>query len=208
MPLASHDVFGAHDWWRQAVVYQIYPRSFADSNGDGIGDLRGIIQHLDYLNDGKGGGLGVDAIWLSPINPSPMFDFGYDVSDYRDIEPLFGTLAEAADPSVRVILLDVVIGWGAHADPAAEAVAIESRLSDARFEYVNGNHARAIAMAVSVKRQAPTRAWRIIGAAACYLKDRTLINEASRHLGADPAAQHYLSYVCRCNGIELAGTRH
>ena len=68
-------------WWRDGIIYQIYPRSFADSNGDGVGDLKGIINHLDYLN-GASDSLGIDAIWLSPIYPSPMFDFGYDVSDY------------------------------------------------------------------------------------------------------------------------------
>lgn len=76
-------------WWRDGVIYQIYPRSFADSNGDGIGDLQGIIGKLDYLAD-----LGVDGIWLSPINPSPDKDFGYDVSDYFDIDPKYGTLAD------------------------------------------------------------------------------------------------------------------
>ncbi|MFJ8741083.1 alpha-glucosidase [Embleya sp. NPDC127516] len=80
----------AHDaWWKSAVVYQIYPRSFADSNGDGIGDLAGITARLDYLRE-----LGVDVLWLSPVYPSPQDDNGYDISDYRDIEPLFGTLAD------------------------------------------------------------------------------------------------------------------
>jgi len=74
-------------WWKGAVIYQIYPRSFQDSNDDGIGDLQGIISHLDYLE-----WLAVDAIWLSPIFKSPMKDFGYDISDYRDIDPMFGTL--------------------------------------------------------------------------------------------------------------------
>jgi alpha-glucosidase len=77
-------------WWQTDVVYQIYPRSFQDSNDDGVGDLPGITQRLDYLSNT----LGVDAIWLSPIYPSPMHDFGYDVADYRDIHPLFGTLAD------------------------------------------------------------------------------------------------------------------
>jgi alpha-glucosidase len=77
------------DWWRGAVTYQIYPRSFQDGNGDGSGDLRGITRRLPYLAD-----LGVDAIWLSPIFPSPMADMGYDVADYTDIDPLFGSLAD------------------------------------------------------------------------------------------------------------------
>jgi len=77
------------EWWRDAVIYQIYPRSFQDSDGDGIGDLRGITQRLGHV-----AGLGADAIWLSPIFTSPMKDMGYDVSDYTDIDPLFGTLAD------------------------------------------------------------------------------------------------------------------
>ncbi|HLZ71212.1 MAG TPA: alpha-amylase family glycosyl hydrolase [Dehalococcoidia bacterium] len=84
-------------WWRGGVVYQIYPRSFQDSNGDGIGDLRGILSRLDYLNDGSERSLGIDAIWLSPTFPSPMKDFGYDVSDYRGVHPDFGDLAAMDD---------------------------------------------------------------------------------------------------------------
>jgi alpha-glucosidase len=83
---------GPEDWWREAVVYQVYPRSFQDTNGDGIGDLEGVIQRLDYLNDGTERSLGVDAIWLSPTYPSPMADFGYDVSDYCGVHPDFGTM--------------------------------------------------------------------------------------------------------------------
>jgi len=93
-------------WWQTGVLYQIYPRSFADSDGDGVGDLRGIAQRLDYV-----AGLGVDAIWLSPIYPSPMADFGYDIADYTDVDPLFGTLddldalvADAHARGLRVIL--------------------------------------------------------------------------------------------------------
>lgn len=81
-------------WAENAVVYQIYPRSFKDSNGDGVGDLKGIIDRLDYLNDGTSKSLGIDAIWLSPIYKSPMKDFGYDISDYKDIYPVFGTLKD------------------------------------------------------------------------------------------------------------------
>ncbi|MFT4189947.1 MAG: alpha-amylase family glycosyl hydrolase [Comamonas sp.] len=77
------------DWWRGAVIYQIYPRSFLDSNGDGVGDLPGIVQRLDHV-----AALGVDAIWVSPFFQSPMKDFGYDVADYRQVDPLFGTLAD------------------------------------------------------------------------------------------------------------------
>src|SRR5690606_30394026 len=77
------------DWWRGAVIYQIYPRSFQDHNNDGVGDLVGITSRLEYVAD-----LGVDAIWLSPVFTSPMKDFGYDVSHYRDIDPTFGTLED------------------------------------------------------------------------------------------------------------------
>ena len=101
-------------WWQSAIVYQIYPWSFQDSNGDGIGDLPGIISRLDYLN-GSPDSLGVDAIWLSPIYPSPMHDFGYDVSDYCDIDPRFGTLedfdrlvSEAHRRGIRVVM-DLVL---------------------------------------------------------------------------------------------------
>jgi alpha-glucosidase len=77
-------------WWRNAIAYQIYPRSFADSNGDGIGDLRGIIEKLDYLQS-----IGITALWISPFYPSPNFDWGYDVADYMDVDPDYGTLEEA-----------------------------------------------------------------------------------------------------------------
>lgn len=97
-------------WWRDGVIYQIYPRSFADSNGDGIGDLPGITSRLDYLAE-----LGIDAIWLSPFYPSPQADFGYDVSDYKNVDPLFGTLAdfdtlvaEAHRRGIRVVV-DLVL---------------------------------------------------------------------------------------------------
>src|SRR5579862_1626175 len=97
-------------WWKHAVVYEIYPRSFQDSNGDGIGDIKGIISRLDYLHD-----LGIDAIWLTPIYPSPQVDFGYDISNYESIDPQYGTLAdfdelvrEARKRGIR-ILMDMVM---------------------------------------------------------------------------------------------------
>ena len=97
---------GGVEWWQRAVIYHVYPRSFADSNGDGVGDLAGITGRLDYL-----AWLGIDAIWISPIFPSPMADFGYDVANYTDIDPLFGTLedldyliAEAHARGIRVLL--------------------------------------------------------------------------------------------------------
>lgn len=76
-------------WWKQAVFYQIYPKSFQDSDGDGIGDLGGILRRLDYLAE-----LGVDGIWLSPVYASPQVDNGYDVSDYQAIDPMFGTMGQ------------------------------------------------------------------------------------------------------------------
>ena len=76
-------------WWRNGVIYQVYPRSFQDTTGDGVGDLRGILARLDYLV-----ALGVDAVWVSPFYPSPMADFGYDVANYTDVDPLFGTLKD------------------------------------------------------------------------------------------------------------------
>jgi len=80
-------------WWQRGVVYQVYPRSIKDSNHDGIGDLDGIVEKMDYFRAGTPGSLGVDAIWLSPFYPSPMVDFGYDVEDYCDVDPIFGDLA-------------------------------------------------------------------------------------------------------------------
>ncbi|MGL5854839.1 MAG: alpha-amylase family glycosyl hydrolase, partial [Cetobacterium sp.] len=77
------------DWWKSATVYQIYPKSFCDSNGDGIGDIRGIISKLDYLKN-----LGVDVVWTTPMYVSPMMDNGYDIADYYNIDPIFGTMED------------------------------------------------------------------------------------------------------------------
>ncbi len=115
------------DWWREAVFCELYVRSFQDSNGDGVGDLAGITQRLDYLNDGTPQSLGIDALWLTPINPSPMFDFGYDVSNYRDVDPLFGSLndfdhlvAEAHRRKIRIIV-DLVPNHSSHLHPWFQA---------------------------------------------------------------------------------------
>ncbi len=98
------------EWWRHAVIYEIYPRSFQDSDGDGVGDIKGITSRLDYLHD-----LGIDAIWITPMYPSPGIDYGYDISDYTAIDPLYGSMAdfdnlvaEAKKRDIRVIM-DYVI---------------------------------------------------------------------------------------------------
>ncbi len=106
------------DWWREAVIYQIYPRSFADTNGDGVGDLAGITAKLDYI-----AALGVDIVWISPFFTSPMKDFGYDVSDYCDVDPLFGSLADFDALVARAhglglkIMIDQVLSHTAEVHP-------------------------------------------------------------------------------------------
>jgi alpha-glucosidase len=115
------------DWWKTGIVYQIYPRSFADSNGDGLGDLAGIIERLDHLDVAAPGGLGIDAIWLSPIYPSPDFDFGYDVADYVGVDPRFGTLADfqsfvaACHRRGIKVILDLVLNHSSHLHPWFQA---------------------------------------------------------------------------------------
>ena len=113
------DVIGQDaDWWRGAVIYQIYPRSYQDSNGDGVGDLAGITQRLDHI-----AGLGADAIWISPFFKSPMKDFGYDVSDYCDVDPMFGTLADFDALVARAhglglkVMIDLVLSHTADVHP-------------------------------------------------------------------------------------------
>ena len=123
-------------WWRHAVIYEIYPRSFQDSNGDGVGDLNGITQRLDYLK-----ALGVDAIWLTPFYPSPNRDFGYDVADYTDVAPEYGTMADfdrlvaaAKRRGIRV-LVDFVLNHSSDQHPWFKA-ALSSRTSSRRDWYV------------------------------------------------------------------------
>ena len=110
-------------WWQRGVIYHIYPRSFADSDGDGVGDLRGIVEHLDYLNDGSPQSLGVSAIWLSPIYLSPGRDAGYDVADHSAIDPVFGNdsdfellIAEAHKRGIAVIM-DLVVNHTSDVHP-------------------------------------------------------------------------------------------
>ena len=97
-------------WWQSAVIYQVWPRSFQDSDGDGVGDLRGIARRLDHLR-----GLGVDAIWISPIYPSPLADFGYDVADHYGVDPAYGSLGDfvafthAAKQRGLRVLIDLVV---------------------------------------------------------------------------------------------------
>jgi len=141
------------DWWRGCVIYQIYPRSFQDSNADGIGDLAGIIQRLPYVAS-----LGVDAIWISPFMKSPMADFGYDVSSYRDVDPMFGTLgdfdaliARAHELGIRVII-DLVL---------STVQCFACSLPPASRERPTTTSSRTLL----VPRNAP--AWRMCGAVRC-----------------------------------------
>ncbi len=111
------------DWWQRGVVYHAYLRSFADSDGDGTGDLAGLLAHLDHVNDGTPDSLGVDALLLSPMYPSPGHDVGYDISDYQDIDPIFGSLADfdrlvaAAHERGMAVIIDLVMNHTSHLHP-------------------------------------------------------------------------------------------
>ncbi len=127
----------AADWWRQAVVYQVYPRSFADSDGDGLGDIPGITSRADYLRD-----LGVDAVWLSPFYPSALADGGYDVADYRDVDPRLGTL-EDFDALVAAlhargikVVVDIVPNHTSNLHPWFQEALAAPRGSAARARYI------------------------------------------------------------------------
>lgn len=132
---------GDPDWWRGAVIYQIYPRSFQDSNDDGIGDLKGITQRLPYIAS-----LGVDAIWISPFFKSPMLDFGYDVSDYRAVDPIFGTLADFDSLTAEAhrlglkVMIDLVISHTSEQHPwFVESRSSRSNLRDDWYVWADPN---------------------------------------------------------------------
>lgn len=109
---------GPEPWWTGAVVYQVYPRSFADGNGDGVGDLAGLRRRLDHIAE-----LGVDVVWLSPVYRSPQADNGYDIADYEDIDPLFGTIDEFDALLVEVhqrgmkLVMDLVVNHSSDQHP-------------------------------------------------------------------------------------------
>src|SRR3954466_9657941 len=125
------------EWWRQAVVYQIYPRSFADSNGDGVGDLAGVTSKVRYLAS-----LGVDAVWLSPFYPSALADGGYDVDDYRDVDPRLGSLADFDEMTVALhaagikLIVDVVPNHSSDRHEWFKEALAGSRGSAARNRYI------------------------------------------------------------------------
>ncbi len=143
-------------WWRKAVIYQIYPRSFQDSNGDGVGDLKGILERVDYLS-----WLGVDAVWVSPIYPSPMADFGYDVANYVDTDPLFGTLADfdrlvnALHKRAIRIILDFVPNHTSDKHPWFQEFSGIARQPQARLVYL----ARSTAGWRAAQQLAQRRQW-------------------------------------------------
>src|SRR5580700_9875954 len=137
MQISRHAAAASAEWWRQAVVYEIYPRSFADSDGDGRGDLSGISSRVPYL-----AALGIDAVWLSPFYPSALVDGGYDVDDYRDVDPHLGTLADFDELTARLhakglkVIIDIVPNHTSSRHAwFAEAIAAP-RGSPARARYI------------------------------------------------------------------------
>jgi hypothetical protein len=132
-------------WWKRTTVYQIYPRSFADANGDGIGDLRGVIGRLDYLQD-----LGVETLWLSPFFESPQADFGYDVSDHYAVSPDYGDLEDCRELIRQVhargmrIVLDMVLNHTSDRHPRSKSVSSQAR-SLVNTDAKRGNSSRSAA---------------------------------------------------------------
>ena len=150
----------AADWWRGAVIYQVYPRSFQDTTGDGIGDLKGVKERLPYIAS-----LGVDAIWLSPFFKSPMADMGYDVSDYCDVDPMFGTLSdfdemlgEAHERALAQVVGAALERQADHADaPLARSQHLGDRVIDVRavgHEYARQHRQLDVSLAGEVSRRA------------------------------------------------------
>ena len=135
---------GPAPWWTSAVVYQVYPRSFQDSDGDGIGDLGGVLHRLDHLAD-----LGVDVLWLSPVYPSPQADNGYDISDYQGVDPLFGTLAQLDELIARAARARDAAGHGPRREPhqrrapVVRRVAVVAVVAEARLVLVAAAPRRA-----------------------------------------------------------------
>jgi hypothetical protein len=136
-------------WWQRGIVYQIYPRSFQDTTHNGVGDLAGIIARLDYLNDGTPASLGVDAIWLSPFYPSPMKDFGYDVADYCDVDPLLGDLA-----TFDWLVADNCFVYLRETDEARCLIAL-SFAAEARQVAIHGEAHGAIVLSTHLDREGP-----------------------------------------------------
>ena len=137
-------------WWKSSVIYQIYPRSFADSNGDGIGDLNGITAHLDYLKE-----LGVDVIWLSPIYKSPNDDNGYDISDYQDIMTDFGTMedfdrmiAEMHKRGIKLVM-DLVVNH----KTIRIVIIISGKIRKTAKSLITGEHASEVLSGNLTKKQ-------------------------------------------------------
>ena len=145
-------------WWKSSVIYQIYPRSFADSNGDGIGDLNGITAHLDYLKE-----LGVDVIWLSPIYKSPNDDNGYDISDYQDIMTDFGTMedfdrmiAEMHKRGIKLVM-DLVVNHSSDEHrwflEIHTAIIISGKIRKTAKSQITGEHASEVLSGNLTKKQ-------------------------------------------------------
>ena len=135
--LSGSDLAADPNWWRQASVYQIYPRSFSDSNGDGLGDIKGITAKVPYLKQ-----LGIDAVWLSPFYPSALADGGYDVDDYRDVDPKLGTLEDFDEMSAALhaagikLIADIVPNHSSNRHVWFQEALASPRGSDARERYI------------------------------------------------------------------------
>ena len=142
-----------NEWWRGCVIYQIYPRSFMDSNGDGVGDLAGIAEQLDHVTR-----LGADAIWISPFFKSPMKDFGYDVSDYCNVDPVFGTLEDFKKVLERAVMRFVQIpyifffGKFCHKCNGARAISLIDKSLSSAFGFLREESIGIICQCINAAR--------------------------------------------------------